>query len=87
MRIEPKVTGPVTLPDARDPKTQPDKTTPASVVELSPAGAAASKAHTPASPERLAAIRASIRDGAYPVDLDKLASRILDDELVRGVNE
>jgi anti-sigma28 factor (negative regulator of flagellin synthesis) len=60
----------------------------ASVVKLSSAGAAASvDAASPTGPtttSRLQTIRAMLDKGDYPVDLDALASRIVDDEVVRA---
>jgi len=60
----------------------------ASVVKLSSAGTAASAEAAPAAgpttTSRLQTIRAMLDKGAYPVDLDALASRIVDDELVRA---
>jgi len=82
MRIDP--TRPTSL-EPRDTKA-PTKAAPASsegaaVVKLSEA---ASTATTEADmTARVAHIRALIRAGEYPVDLDMLASRIVDDELLR----
>ena len=85
MRIEPKVVTPVAQ-ETRDPKPAADKPTPAAVVKLSAAGtSAASQTEThAASASRIAEIRAAVRRGAYPIDLDKLAAKIIDDEVVRG---
>ena len=63
--------------------------TSASVVKLSSAGTAASAEAAPAAAgptttSRLQTIRAMLDKGDYPVDLDALASRIVDDELVRA---
>ena len=92
MRIDPKV---VTPPIARDTReSQPSASKPRgtaasdapSVVKLSIAGTAASAGAAPAGPTttaRLQTIRAMLDKGDYPVDLDQLASRIVDDELVR----
>jgi len=60
----------------------------ASVVKLSSAGAAASVdaagSAAPTTTSRLQTIRAMLDKGDYPVDLDALASRIVDDEVVRA---
>jgi anti-sigma28 factor (negative regulator of flagellin synthesis) len=82
MRIDPS--SPVTL-EPRDAASTPSApTAPASdVVALSPAGAAAT-APTDHMTERLARIRALVQQGAYPIDLDMLASRIVNDELLRN---
>lgn len=83
MRIDP--TSPTSL-EPRDTKV-PTKASSASsdtatVVKLSEAAtASAESADTTA---RVAHIRALIRAGAYPVDLDALASRIVDDEVLRS---
>jgi len=83
MRIDPAA--PTSL-DPRDTKA-PAKTAAApsegaAVVTLSPAASAT------ASPvdmtARIAQIRALIRAGAYPVDLNALASKIVDDEILRS---
>jgi len=81
---------------AQGPPASPvPATTPASVVTLSPAGASASKSSAssyikempdPKVQARLAHIRDQIQSGAYPIDLDALASRIADDETLRGVD-
>jgi anti-sigma28 factor (negative regulator of flagellin synthesis) len=89
MRIDPKVViSPVTR-DAREaPSTAKSEAAPssASVVKLSAAGASASAgaaAVAPTTTTRLQTIRAMLDKGDYPVDLDLLASRIVDDELLR----
>jgi len=90
----------ITPPVARDTREQPisaqgtaknsdPAVTSASVVKLSSAGTAASAEATPAgaaptTTSRLQTIRAMLDKGDYPVDLDALASRIVDDELVRA---
>ncbi len=89
MRIEPKVVTPTPSATTRE-SSQPAKTTSgvegASVVKLSSAGVAASGS-TDANhgiTAKLATIRTQLATGTYPVDLDRLASRIVDDELLRG---
>jgi len=93
MRIDPKV---ATSPITREPREAPASagrtgdaklTGASSVVKLSIAGAAASAGAAPSGPTttaRLQTIRAMLDKGDYPVDLDQLASRIVDDELVRA---
>jgi len=89
MRIDPKVLiSPVTR-DAREApsaaKSSDTAPSSASVVKLSVAGATASAeaAASPTTTTRLATIRAMLDKGDYPVDLDLLASRIVDDDLLR----
>jgi len=85
MRIDPK---PSITPTALDPKEpapakQPERPAPAAVVTLSSAGAAAAAPPGPSTTQRLERLRELVQRGDYPVDLDKLASRIVDDEMVR----
>ena len=88
MRIDPKVViSPVTR-DAREPSSSAqtgDTAAGASVVKLSAAGmtASAEAAASPTTTSRLQTIRAMLDKGDYPVDLDLLASRIVDDEMLR----
>ncbi len=88
MRIDPKVViSPVTR-DARETpaaKTSDASSSGASVVKLSAAGmtASAEAAASPTTTSRLQTIRAMLDKGDYPVDLDMLASRIVDDEVLR----
>lgn len=92
MRIDPNV---VAAPIARDSREASASTKTgdtsssseaSSVVKLSTAGAAASSDIKPAATttSRLDTIRAMLDKGAYPVDLDVLASRIVDDEFLRA---
>lgn len=94
MRIVPNV---VSTPIARDSRdAQPAKSSEAapssaaSIVQLSAAGASASSEARPATGStgttttRLQTIRAQLDQGNYPVDLDVLASRIVDDEFLRA---
>jgi anti-sigma28 factor (negative regulator of flagellin synthesis) len=92
MRIDPKAVTPPIARDTRDSQPQVsrsgalDSSGASSVVKLSIAGAAASAGAAPSGPTttaRLQTIRAMLDKGDYPVDLDQLASRIVDDELVR----
>jgi len=92
MRIDPKVVIPPIARDTREAQPSTAKAadaapTSASVVTLSTAGAAASAESGPATATtttRLQTIRAMLDKGAYPVDLDVLASRIVDDEVIRA---
>jgi len=92
MRIDPNV---VIQPISREPReaqASPGKTgetasSDASVVKLSTAGVAASSESRPSlatTTTRLQTIRAMLEKGDYPVDLDLLASRIVDDEVLRA---
>jgi len=91
MRIDPKTLVPVSPSEPRDAKSQvAGKPAPAaaeaSVVELSAAGTAAANAK-PIKPDveaRITQIKSLLQAGAYPIDLDKLASSIVDDEVARG---
>ncbi|MEO8698613.1 MAG: hypothetical protein ABI867_01185 [Kofleriaceae bacterium] len=86
MRIDPSHSiSPVSLdaPKPQTPSTPPAAPAAASVVTLS----AAATAHPSAQPAinvRLEKIRAMLESGEYPVDLDMLASRIIDDEMLRS---
>ncbi len=90
MRIDPNlVVSPTTL-DTRKAHTDAKGSAPApdgaSTVTLSSAGAAmaASPSPSPGITARLEKIRALIDQGEFPVDLDKLASRIVDDDILRS---
>jgi anti-sigma28 factor (negative regulator of flagellin synthesis) len=85
MRIDPKASiAPTTLdPAASAPAKSTPKPEPSAVVTLSSAATVAS-ATGPTIAERLDKLRALVAKGEYPLDLDKLASRIVDDDLVRG---
>jgi anti-sigma28 factor (negative regulator of flagellin synthesis) len=79
MRIDPNLT---VNPIAKEPTTKKEsvstgrtKTRP-DVVSISSAGAAAAD-----MPARLATIKAQLASGTYPIDLDKLAKRITEEEL------
>jgi len=56
----------------------------ASVVKLSAAGLSIGEARPPTTTQRLERIRELLDQGEYPVDLDALAARIVDDDAVRG---
>jgi anti-sigma28 factor (negative regulator of flagellin synthesis) len=92
MRIDPKVVIPPITRETREPQAPAAKSADAaasgaSVVKLSSAGAVASAESSPAAATtttRLQTIRAMLDKGDYPVDLDLLASRIVDDELLRA---
>jgi anti-sigma28 factor (negative regulator of flagellin synthesis) len=91
MRIDPKV---LISPAARDAREAPSTaakpgdtaTGSASVVKLSAAGmtASAEAAASPTTTSRLQTIRAMLDKGDYPVDLDLLATRIVDDATLRA---
>jgi flagellar biosynthesis anti-sigma factor FlgM len=83
MRIDPKVVVSPTQLDTTKPRasgTTPPKG--GDVVQLSAAASAASQAQ-PTNSERLEKIRALIDAGEYAINLDQLASRIVDDEVMR----
>lgn len=85
MRIDPKhtVVNPVVAKTVRDntaPKSKEDKDS-ATVVEISSAGASmAAKASD--STEKITRIRELLAKGEYKVDLDMLAARICEDEIL-----
>jgi anti-sigma28 factor (negative regulator of flagellin synthesis) len=91
MRIDPKVLIPIAdRKPANEPAAAPRSTTDppsaaASVVKLS-SGAAAVQAEPTNSgiTARLSKIRSLLDKGEYPVDLDTLAQRIVDDEVGRA---
>ena len=98
MRIDSKV-GVVVVADSREAKPttpppikSPEKSNLDSVVVLSAAGTSASQPTPPTDPEsidprnrtRLDEIRVAIKHDRYPIDLDKLASKMVDDEFVRS---
>jgi len=92
MRIDPKVMiSPATTRDAREApssaRTDAAPAAGASVVKLSAAGLSASAeagAASPTTTSRLQTIRAALDKGDYPVDLDRLATRIVDDDVLRS---
>lgn len=92
MRIDPKAATPPVARDTRESPSAATKASPAndgsaSVVKLSSAGAAASADPAVAAPTtttRLQTIRAMLDKGDYPVDLDLLAARIVDDDVLRA---
>ena len=87
MRIDPNlVVSPTTLdtPRAQTPSTPPAAPAAATVVHLSAAASAAPPPAEAAVNVRLLKIRAMLESGEYPVDLDMLASRIVDDEMLRS---
>ena len=94
MRIESKVVGAV-VADSREskPTTSPATTTPSSkqpvstVVSLSQAAKASASDDAEVDPinrTRLDEIRAAIKQDKYPIDLDRLASKIIEDDKLRG---
>ena len=96
MRIAPNAVSASIVRDSRDAQTSAkagessSSSDAASVVKLSIAGTAASSdagatsGATGTTTTRLQTIRAMLDKGNYPVDLDVLASRIVDDEFVRA---
>ncbi len=90
MRIDPKVVVPISAQEPRDAQTPRARGTDADVVKLSPAATSAASSTgevDKADPEvtaKIAKIRSLLETGAYPIDLNQLASRILDDEKARG---
>lgn len=93
MRIEPKVVG-LVAPDPREQKsTVPPAPTPSSkqpvstVVSLSQAAQASAADDSeidPANRTRIQQIRDAIKHDKYPIDLDRLASKIIEDDKLRG---
>jgi flagellar biosynthesis anti-sigma factor FlgM len=94
MRIDPTAVAPTSLETQKSQQsakaTEPvAAVAPAAVVSLSSAAtsvAPSSNTHAaqPTVTARLEKIRALLDAGEYPVDLDMLASRIVDDDLVRS---
>jgi flagellar biosynthesis anti-sigma factor FlgM len=93
MRIESKVGVAVVAdssgkPASTIPTKASDQSSPSSVVKLSAAGAAAQAQDpeeiSPQNRTRLDEIRLAIKEDKYPIDLDRLASKMVDDEFVRG---
>lgn len=93
MRIDPNVATPPIARETRESSSAATKAATAdegraSVVKLSSAGAAASAdpaaVAAPTTTTRLQTIRAMLDKGDYPVDLDLLAARIVDDDVLRA---
>lgn len=88
MRIDPKHLSPIIERPSTEPAAlvRPGTTdNQAAVVTLSSAGAAVQAgAPDELMSARLEQIRLLIERGEYPIDLDKLAVRIADDELARA---
>jgi anti-sigma28 factor (negative regulator of flagellin synthesis) len=88
MRIDPNVVvSPIQLDPskARAAGTGSQSPVKGDVVELS-AAAKATAGAAPTNTDRLNKIRALLDAGDYAVDLDKLASRIVDDDVARTRN-
>jgi anti-sigma28 factor (negative regulator of flagellin synthesis) len=88
MRIDPKLLTPIIERPTPEPAAavRPSgNESQAAVVTLSSAGAAvAAGAPDELMSARLEQIRMLIERGEYPIDLDKLAARIADDEVLRA---
>ncbi len=90
MRIDPKVVVPISAQEPRDAQPPRARGTNADIVELSPAATSAASStgevdkSDAAVTAKIAKIRTQLETGTYPIDLDQLASRILDDDSVRG---
>ncbi|MCE9578765.1 MAG: flagellar biosynthesis anti-sigma factor FlgM [Deltaproteobacteria bacterium] len=89
MRIDP--TAIASLGEARARGTTAPKTDeagvkndPSSVVKLGIAARTDATSIEPAVAAKIERVKALLAQGNYPVDLDKLASRITDDEFDRG---
>ncbi len=88
MRIDP--TAIASLGEARARGTTPAKTEDAtkddasSVVKLGVAARTDATSIEPAVAAKIERVKALLAQGNYPIDLDKLASRITDDEFDRG---
>lgn len=92
MRIDPNVSNAVAITattlDVTKPapaalRRQPNPR-PASIVTLSSLGTAlADEPTSPRTTARLERIRALLDAGEYPIDLDQLAQRIVDDDVLR----
>lgn len=90
MRTDPKAVAAsqTALESAQPPaegerRSRPGSTPPASVAAPPPAAGTAG-ARPVAVTARLERIRAMLEAGEYPVDLDQLAARIVDDDLLRA---
>lgn len=88
MRIDPNVVVfPVqssTAGDTRKPRAASESGGNATVVKLSAGATAASTESNQVLDAKLERIRALIDRGEYPIDLDMLSSRIVDDDILRG---
>ena len=88
MRIDPKLfVAPVSSQTAHEPQQakRSKRNTGASVVSLSSAGAAVVADSDDAEPSpRVERLKMMVEQGTYHVDLETLASRIVDDDIVRG---
>jgi flagellar biosynthesis anti-sigma factor FlgM len=82
-------------PAAQAPAAQAATASPAAVVTLSTAATGAASAKQtgeikdmpdPKVLARIAQIRQQLMTGSYPIDLDVLASKIAEDEVVRGAS-
>jgi flagellar biosynthesis anti-sigma factor FlgM len=92
MRIEAQGTAPPPTPDTAKAQTPVRSGAPAAaaVVQVSSIGAALSTGSTDVTPPAVAAriekIRALLARGEYVVDLDALAAKMVDDDILRTRN-
>lgn len=88
MRIEPNVVvfpvASTTAGDTRKPRAASESGGNATVVKLSAGATAASSETSQVLDAKLERIRGLIDRGEYPIDLDMLSSRIVDDDILRG---
>jgi len=89
MRIDPNVVvfpvASATAGDTHKPRASESTGQGAAIVSLSAGAAAATQDRPEVSLDgRLERIKALIDRGEYPIDLDMLSSRIVDDDIMRG---
>jgi len=87
MRIEPKLfVTPVSSQTTEQPQPKRSKrNTGAAVVSLSSAGSAVVAESDESEPSpRVQTLKMMVEQGTYQVDLETLASRIVDDDILRG---
>ncbi len=86
MRIDPKLITIAPVPSkATRSEEKPRTEERGTIVEISTAGAAAMESTS--SPEiaaKVAKLRAQVATGSYKIDYEKLAERIVDDDIQRG---
>ena len=88
MRIDHRPTPPITDATQRPATAAPETARPATTDAASVVTIAAQVAEpgtiTPAVAERIAKIKSALAKGEYPIDLGKLASRLVDDAQARS---